>query len=437
MNADGLVEEWENLSLTPEEEETLVDVDGSAAIDVERRLETSLIGKIFVKRIIPRDVLIKELRLVWHVEEGFDVEVLGKNIFLFSFDKAAVCNRILRGGPWAFDRVLIVLQKPVANLKLSEVHFNKASFWVHFCDVPLVCLNASMAQRLGNAIGKFEYVDCSDDKFFWGASLRVRVSIDINKPLRRGVKVNLEGPIGGCWTPIRYERLPDFCSYCGMIGHTKGECEMEHIQGGAWQVQKNQYGPWLKFQGRGRGGEKERVQGDVYRGSKKGGEAESSRDRSLGERQREGSSDRVYSPTERVSISEQVETSECLPEGHKVVECVDLQEVDVAAGRHSEIGGRGSEQELRFIDGVLMDRVEDNGIQQMGKEGMERKMVCALLVLGSKRESLAGVVTNVRGWKRKARMKKLLRMCQTFCVVSERGWSSKLRWEGLKREGVL
>lgn len=62
--------------------------------------------------------------------------------------------------------------------------------------------NFSMAERLSNAIGRFEEYDNGGRGFGWKESLRVRVNLDITKPLRRGIKVNLEEPLGSCWTPI-------------------------------------------------------------------------------------------------------------------------------------------------------------------------------------------------------------------------------------------
>uniref|UniRef100_A0A803MDE5 CCHC-type domain-containing protein n=1 Tax=Chenopodium quinoa TaxID=63459 RepID=A0A803MDE5_CHEQI len=73
--------------------------------------------------------------------------------------------------------------------------------------------------------------------------MRVKVQVNIAKPLRRGMKVAVES---GCtkWIGFKYERLGDFCYYCGQIGHTDKDCEEK--EGGVGESPVVfQYGPFL------------------------------------------------------------------------------------------------------------------------------------------------------------------------------------------------
>lgn len=108
--------------------------------------------------------------------------------------------------------------------------------------------NRSMAERLGNAIGRF--VDYDNGRGFgWKESLRVRVTLDIGNPLRHGIKVRLAEPLGSIWTPIRYKKLPELCSFCGRIGHQSKDCEAFFLADGP-SSQKHQYGMWMQYSGR-------------------------------------------------------------------------------------------------------------------------------------------------------------------------------------------
>ncbi|CAN1786023.1 hypothetical protein LINPERHAP1_LOCUS17090 [Linum perenne] len=55
--------------------------------------------------------------------------------------------------------------------------------------------------------------------------MRVRVRLDIRKPLKREKKIRVEG--GESFTcAFRYERLPNFCYICGKLGHIDRYCEV-------------------------------------------------------------------------------------------------------------------------------------------------------------------------------------------------------------------
>lgn len=76
MGSEILVKEWGKLSLKSEEEETSVDVDGAAALDIVKRLEVSLVGKLLLKRNINNEVLINVLKNVWRIDGEFGVQTL-------------------------------------------------------------------------------------------------------------------------------------------------------------------------------------------------------------------------------------------------------------------------------------------------------------------------------------------------------------------------
>ena len=58
-----------------------------------------------------------------------------------------------------------------------------------------------------------------------GDQLRIRVAIDITKPICRGITLTMHGDEGPQWFSITYDRMPKFCYYCSLIGHTMEECE--------------------------------------------------------------------------------------------------------------------------------------------------------------------------------------------------------------------
>ncbi|KAL0302861.1 UNVERIFIED_CONTAM: hypothetical protein Sradi_6154200 [Sesamum radiatum] len=122
-----------------------------------------------------------------------------------------------------------------------SVDLNWSYFFVHIHDLPLRMMNKDVAEVIGNRIGKF--VDF-DKETTWGASVRIRVLLDIRVPLKRFLRVRAaDGEITLSFT---YERLPNFCYGYGILGHIMRDCSIvvddRVLDGGT----KLQYGAWLQ-----------------------------------------------------------------------------------------------------------------------------------------------------------------------------------------------
>lgn len=183
MAFEEMFNNWENFNLTAEEEGTEVDVDRQAATITCKSLGFSLIGKLLAPRIIAGDVMRRTFKATWNIPNGLVVEKLGTNLFLFSLKYEEQQIQVLRQGPWLFDKYLLVLSKPIPMVKPTAMEFKFVAFWVHFYELPMDLFNVSMAEKLENAIGRFEEYDNGRRGFGWKESLRVKVTLDIIRPL--------------------------------------------------------------------------------------------------------------------------------------------------------------------------------------------------------------------------------------------------------------
>lgn len=50
-----------------------------------------------------------------------------------------------------------------------------------------------------------------------GKMLKLLVEVKLDKPLLRETKIKMEKEV--VWVDFKYEQLPTFCFYCGLIGH--------------------------------------------------------------------------------------------------------------------------------------------------------------------------------------------------------------------------
>lgn len=71
-------------------------------------------------------------------------------------------------------------------------------------------------------MGVIEEVDTDKVGIGWGEFLRVRIKLDLTKPLPRGCMLKLQGQ--SVWVAFRYERLPKFCFHCGVNRHGSTGC---------------------------------------------------------------------------------------------------------------------------------------------------------------------------------------------------------------------
>ncbi|XP_019154535.1 PREDICTED: uncharacterized protein LOC109151078 [Ipomoea nil] len=159
----------------------------------------------------------------WRPIRGVAAKELSNNTFLFQFFHEIDMNRVLENEPWSFEQNLLVLARVQPEIPPSSMPLDTAEFWVQLHDLPLGFFSERSAKAIRNFIGEFIRID---EKAFNGSRnsfIRIRVRINITKPLISQIPIRKNG---GDWSCInfRYERLPNFCFICGLIGHTENYC---------------------------------------------------------------------------------------------------------------------------------------------------------------------------------------------------------------------
>ncbi|KAL9416875.1 hypothetical protein AB3S75_039958 [Citrus x aurantiifolia] len=239
MDTEELIKKCSSIALEEEEEDKIM-YEGKIKEKGEMLAAHCLIGKILLNRGIHIEGLRNAMRQVWKTFREVKIESLGEKFFMFRFgteDK----KRVFSGGPWHFDNALIVFSEPKGVGDVKKQAFTHTSFWVQLHNVPLMCMDKYAIQKLGSLIGKVEEVDNDEGGECIGPIFRTRISVNVTKPLKKILFLQQED---GAKTPIRiqYERLPDFCFCCGLVGHQYRECLKYKGQ----PKEKLAYGAWLK-----------------------------------------------------------------------------------------------------------------------------------------------------------------------------------------------
>lgn len=68
------------------------------------------------------------LHQVWRTIKKVKIESLGANIFMFKFADEANKRRVMAGGPWHFDKALIILTEPKGFGEITKQSFTHSAF---------------------------------------------------------------------------------------------------------------------------------------------------------------------------------------------------------------------------------------------------------------------------------------------------------------------
>lgn len=106
-------------------------------------------------------------------------------------------------------------------------------------NLPFASMTQEVGVQIGESVGKVLKVHADERGIGWGKFLRIRVEMDISKPLLRGRFITVEGKKS--WVHFKYERLPTLYFKCGVIKHSQKGCPIASNDNG-----QNQYGVWLR-----------------------------------------------------------------------------------------------------------------------------------------------------------------------------------------------
>ncbi|TXG54199.1 hypothetical protein EZV62_019455 [Acer yangbiense] len=204
---------YENLSLA-EEDGALHECSEEVKIDGEKDVDRCLVGKVLSGKKVNREAFKGLIEQIWNPYGNVEVD-------------------------------LIVLEIPEGPGNISHLKFNKADFWIQIHEIPIMCMNRRIAKWLAEQIGEVVEIP-SESRECWGRFLRVKVRIDISKPLKRWLRLKLGKDDEVTVVSLKYERVPEFCFACGRLGHGIKECLDEKAMKDALDGSIIKYGSWLK-----------------------------------------------------------------------------------------------------------------------------------------------------------------------------------------------
>lgn len=214
---DEVTKKWGNLSLI-EREEVEHDLQDTGLVE-----GVAIVAKFFMNRRVNLEAVATTLKSAWRMDFNFEVRDLGENKAIFLFEDETDMVHILTNGPWSFDKYLVAIHKLGEEEQIQNICFDKVSFWVQLHDIPTRRMTRETDEKIGRMLGEIEEVDIPATANLLGKFIRVRVKMDITKPLCQGRLIKFGGPTP-VWVSFQYERLPIFCYWCGKLNHDEKDC---------------------------------------------------------------------------------------------------------------------------------------------------------------------------------------------------------------------
>lgn len=216
---EGLEGMWSRISLI-EEEEVGAEVSKQNDKEIHR-----LASCFFIKQVLNVEAVGRMFKPLWKLIRELKIRDLGDSILVFDFGDGLDLVRVLTLEPWTYDKQMVVFECATKIEAIPILDFNKAMFWVQIHNVPEKSVTQATVEAVGSTIGKVIEVADPEDDGSGNEFLRVRVAMDISKPLPRCRKLCSEGKQVG-WVGFRYECLLNFYYWCGRVTHGERDCEL-------------------------------------------------------------------------------------------------------------------------------------------------------------------------------------------------------------------
>ena len=187
----------------------------------------NLLGELISSKVIGfnsvKDVVLK----AWRPTCALEVKRLGGNVYLFNFQHKADLHKAFLRRPWSIRGGHLILKKWSSELTWLEIDFSLSSFWVQVHSLPRLWKSEDNLKAIGRKLEVVLEVNFNGKGGGeWRRFTRVRVGLDISKPLILGFflpRPNLKD----LWISLKYEMLADICYNCGIIGHEESKCVEE------------------------------------------------------------------------------------------------------------------------------------------------------------------------------------------------------------------
>jgi hypothetical protein len=200
----------------------------------------SIIGKTITDKPIHVNSIQNGLENIWGSPPGLKIQEVGGKVLQFFMHDPTDQDRILQGNPWIFHNSWLVVKPWDRETDIQTIDFDHVPIWIQLWGLPPHCKTKQMGESIGALMGN---VEASEFYEYPGKKviIKIKVAIDVHNPITSGIHVG--NPTDGTnWIDYRYEKLPQMCFKCGMIGHMDKLCRNQPLELDTLAP----LGPWIR-----------------------------------------------------------------------------------------------------------------------------------------------------------------------------------------------
>lgn len=186
--AEDLIGKCANLKLTDDEDQ-IVTLKGGEENFQQNDIELSIVGKVYSERPYNFDAFKRTMTLIWAVPKGMIFRAIENGYFVIQFANVRDREKVLDGSPWTFDQHLVLLSEIKGSVQPSAINITHCPFWLRMYNLPLDSRSEKDVRTIAGSMG--EILEVETDEVLWDRSARVRVLLDITKPLRRLQRIKI------------------------------------------------------------------------------------------------------------------------------------------------------------------------------------------------------------------------------------------------------
>ncbi|KAJ4839350.1 hypothetical protein Tsubulata_008290 [Turnera subulata] len=210
--------------------------------------KTVLLGRMVFARSYSLTFMQIHMKKLWQCKGKLKIHQKGFNLFFFTFELESDLQWVLSSVPWSFTNAHLMVKYWPPYLTSEQIDLRKSCIWIQVNGLPLNQLKASNAAKVGSLFaGLLDYEVTKDSIYGSPRYMRVKVEFWVDKPLVTGF-TNVVFDKWKPWICFKYEDLPEFCYFCGRLGHSILKCwyKGEDEKNPSYDIPEKGFGPWLK-----------------------------------------------------------------------------------------------------------------------------------------------------------------------------------------------